>query len=383
MLPGILKLMKEGGPNIGLRTLHNFSKNFHFPDWWHAHSMLVPGRSVVRYAYDSLHNSIRSAAVGLGNAERHDRLRYRANVSQCGFTIIEVMIVLAVSGMMFLAAVILINGRQNKAEFTTGIYSLQQQLQQAVNDTTDGFYPNNGGFTCNGDSSPVTFSSTSQKDTQGANGGCIFMGNALQFGLGSGGAAASSIGILPLVGNQYNPPGSTIPTLTVSAAAPRAVYPGSSERQVPTNTVSVQYMENGLTVAKANTEGCSGVNSGICYTESGNATIEATGIVAFVTGNSDGTITSFGSSGNYSLKAGSQQLSLYGVSGGSVPSQPNQSLSAASDSIGNTLNGGASNLHPAASASICIASATTNQSGLFTISSGLRVTLAIKSGLTC
>jgi len=291
-----------------------------------------------------------------------------------GFTIVETMIVLAVTGMLFVSAALAINGRQNKTEFTTAINALQQQLQQVINETSSGYYPNNGTFTCKGDitgTGPVTFSNTANQ--QGANGGCIFMGKAIQFGLDTG-TNASTLGILPLVGNQYLP-GSFDPILTVTDARPRAASPGNGESGIP-DTSTTEFMQNGLTVATSNGD-CGVGLGGICYTDSTSGTKQATGIVAFVSGDGKGNITSNDTSGN--LQPGSQQLSLYGV----ASSTPNKSLAQASTYIGGTTTPYVSQLKASSSASICIASATTNQSGLFTIDSGLHVTLTIKGGTVC
>jgi len=292
-----------------------------------------------------------------------------------GFTIVEVMIVLAVTGIMFVAAAIMINGRQNKTEFMTGINDLQQELQQVINETASGYYPSNENFTCTGAISAtdtVKFATGSNK--QGTNGGCIFMGKALQFGLGSG-ASASSIGVLPLVGNQYQT-GTTNPVLTVAQAKPRAASPGLAESGVP-DTSAITQMENGLSVATSNSS-CGAGLGGMCYTDIASGTTFKAGIIAFISGDSSGTIASL-TGGNGGLQAGSQQLSLYGVSN----SLPNQTLKVASDDIGGTASPYSNHLHVASSASICIASATTNQSGLFTIDGGLHVKLAIKAGTTC
>lgn len=296
-----------------------------------------------------------------------------------GFTIVEVMIVLAVTGIMFVAAAILINGRQNKTEFTTAINDLQQQLQQVANETASGYYPNNSNFKCTGSATgPVTFASGSNQ--QGTNGGCIFMGKALQFGLGTG-TLASTIGVLPLVGNQYQS-STTTPVLTVAQAKPRAVYPGTTETSVVggspfvPDTSALIIMENGLSVATSNAA-CGAGPGGMCYIDAASGTKKAAGVIAFVSGDSSGTIASL--DGGNGLQAGSQQLSLYGVSG----SAPNRPLNQASDNIGGTASSATSHLSVASSASICIASATTNQSGLFTLDSGLHVTLTIKSGTTC
>ncbi len=290
-----------------------------------------------------------------------------------GFTIVEVMIVLAVTGIMFVSAVVLINGRQNKTEFTTAINNLQQQLQQIINETVSGYYPNQGTFTCQGNSTgPVTFTGTATK--QGANGGCIFMGKAIQFGSDTN---PSALGVLPLAGNQFQP-STTDAVLTVAQAKPRAVYPGALDTpNVPTNLAATSFMENGLSVATSNNF-CGGGLGGICYLDAFTGTKLATGIVAFISGDSSGNITSTDASGN--LQPGSQQMSLYGVTG----STANKSLTVASDAVGGTGSpASASKLAAASQVAICIASATTKQSGLFLIDGGLHVSLGLHSGLIC
>jgi hypothetical protein len=135
-------------------------------------------------------------------------------------------------------------------------------------------------------------------------------------------------------------------------------------------------MGGGLTVAVSNNF-CGVGLGGMCYVDNFTSTKTATGIVAFVAGDSQGNITSTDSSGN--LQAGSEQLSLYGVSGGA----PNKSLAQASTAVGGTVAPYVSHLKAASSVSICIVSSATNQSGLFTIDGGLHVSLSVKVGSTC
>ncbi|HSX05758.1 MAG TPA: prepilin-type N-terminal cleavage/methylation domain-containing protein [Candidatus Saccharimonadales bacterium] len=294
-----------------------------------------------------------------------------------GFTIVEVMIVLAVSSLMFITAVVIINGRQSKTQFTTAINGLQQQIQQIINETTSGYYPNQGTFTCIGTTSPVTFNGSASP--QGSNGGCIFMGKAVQFGIGAGAIGLSSIGIFPLVGNQYQA-GTLNPVLNITQANPRAVSPGSGEATVPQTAIK-QILDGALTVAPSSSfcvVGGVSLGSGMCYVDAGSGTPVVTGVVAFVSGDSQGNITAIDANGN--LQPGSQQMSLYGVTGSTVNSA---GLSTTSDKIGNTTLKPGSKLAAASSVSICMDSGTTNQSGLFTIDSGLHVSLRVMGGLTC
>ena len=119
-----------------------------------------------------------------------------------GFTIVEVMVVLAVSGAMLFTAAALIDGRQAKTEFTTGIDDEQQQLQEIIGEAASGYYPNGHDFKCTSPGNqPVSFLSGSQQ--QGTNAGCIFLGKLVQFGLASPMAIIRRSVSCRWVGNQY------------------------------------------------------------------------------------------------------------------------------------------------------------------------------------
>ncbi len=112
-----------------------------------------------------------------------------------GFTIIEVMIVLAVTGVLFAAAVILLAGKQQKTQFTLAANNIAIQIQQTAGDVTNGYYPNLGDFKCNnGQPNQITNS-----NSQGTNYGCIFLGKIMQFGMQN---LPSTVNIYTLLGNQ-------------------------------------------------------------------------------------------------------------------------------------------------------------------------------------
>jgi len=96
---------------------------------------------------------------------------------------VEVLIVLAVTGALFISAVALITGRQGQTEFDTSIHEIQSEIQQTVTEVSNGFYPNLGNFTCTASISGPTISGGSTG--QGSNTGCIFLGKAIQFGMPS------------------------------------------------------------------------------------------------------------------------------------------------------------------------------------------------------
>jgi hypothetical protein len=304
--------------------------------------------------------------------------RFWGKTRESGFTIVETLIVLAVSGSLFVSAVVLISGRQGKTEFSTAINSLQQQLQQVVNETASGYYPNRGDFKCSGSGGALTFMGVS--NGQGTNSGCIFLGNAVQVGLGSG--KESQLGLLPLVGLQYQ--AGTSAVQQISQTKLRAVYPANLTES-GFDATTIDQMQYGLAPAASNRSsdcgGGTGIPGGMCYVK--NNVPARTGIMAFVSGDSAGNIVATNSNGDL---AGSQVFSLYAVTynaGGGNTGGTNEDLTSASKAIGNNAAFTSSGLVAVDKVSICVASATTDQSGLLTIDSGLHVNLQIKSGTVC
>lgn len=62
-----------------------------------------------------------------------------------GFTIIETMLVLAVSAALFVAIAVGISGRQNRVRFQQAINEATLQIQRAVNEVQTGYYPTSEG----------------------------------------------------------------------------------------------------------------------------------------------------------------------------------------------------------------------------------------------
>lgn len=311
-----------------------------------------------------------------------------------GFTIVEVMIVLAVSGLLLISAIVLINGRQAKTEFTTGINDELSQIQQIITDTTDGYYPNNGDISCTGNPGVgVVLKSAATK--QGTNSGCIYLGSAIQFGLGSTSPNSSTLGVLPIVGNAYQIVGGVkTPVLTVSGSVPRALYPANgtaAESGVPTDAVEQDYMENGLQIANGN-NACglgAGSTAAVCYLpEKIGGSWTATGMAAFVVGDNTGNIAApAAGSGSY-LQSGTPQISLYAVAG----SSDDKAFMTASSNVHAFSSFPSQGLDPAKEVLVCVSDyGGGGGSGLFTIggsstatsNGGLGVTVQMKGDSTC
>lgn len=101
-----------------------------------------------------------------------------------GFTIIETMIVLAVSGGLLVSVMATISGQQQKTQFTTGVRDFETKIQDVVNDVQTGYYPNNGTTKCTND--PASDTAPVNDDAamivpQGTNENCIFLGKGIHF----------------------------------------------------------------------------------------------------------------------------------------------------------------------------------------------------------
>lgn len=61
-----------------------------------------------------------------------------------GYTIIEVMIFMVVSGGLLVSVLGSISGQQQKTRFQTGVRDFESQIQDMINDVETGYYPSNG-----------------------------------------------------------------------------------------------------------------------------------------------------------------------------------------------------------------------------------------------
>lgn len=193
------------------------------------------------------------------------------NKKQGGYTVIEVMLFMAISGFMFIIAATAISGKHAQAQFKQGVQSTNEVVRQIANDVANGYYPSNSDFSCSGGSNITTVTSTGQ----GQNKGCIFMGKVLKFNFD----ADNTYDIYSLSGRQFKGSNSAIadgvPT-NLNDASPAIV-----DRL----TESGKRIEWGLTVTK------------VINKNSGNAPLDG---IAF--------IKSFGSYGSSGLDSGNQDV---------------------------------------------------------------------------
>ena len=269
-----------------------------------------------------------------------------------GFTLVESLIVLAVTALMFVSIATIIGGKTSKVEFQTSINSMRQQIQQVINETQSGYFPDTGGYTCTAVSSasPPTISAGSSE--QGTNTGCVFLGKVMQFSTDSSLKTSSDFkyAVWPIVGNQN--PGTTAEQKVGVNVFPTPLKPAQTSKALSFGLAPVKMTFDGIPTAG----------------------------VGFLAGNNQGVIAAGGSNG---LASGSQTMSLYGIR--------NTTLTTSLASMESALKTPVTNYQNAAKVEICFESGSTNQSGLITIgkdnASGanraLTVTLKIHNGKTC
>jgi prepilin-type N-terminal cleavage/methylation domain-containing protein len=95
-----------------------------------------------------------------------------------GYTIIEVIIVLAVSGVILISAMALLHGQQGKTEFTQGMRDIDSKIQVIAKNVTSGISPSSQACSIGADGRPTLSSSTAQ--ASGTNSDCILLGSAIE-----------------------------------------------------------------------------------------------------------------------------------------------------------------------------------------------------------
>ncbi len=115
----------------------------------------------------------------------------KGGTTASGYTIVEVMIFLAVTGILFVVAMVMINGQQNKANFAQGVRDFQAAIDDSINDIRNGNFPQkSGNYVCtvatpSSPTSPPSFGIGAPADdntVQGSHEKCVFLGKVVQYG---------------------------------------------------------------------------------------------------------------------------------------------------------------------------------------------------------
>ena len=226
----------------------------------------------------------------------------RVGTKKQGYTIVEVMIFLAISGFMFIIAAGFVSGKQAKSEFRQGMNDINSQIQQTIEDVSNGFYPSNGDFGCEAVGPGTPSFPASVANETGTNKGCTFIGKVVQFGVDS--PTSPKYNIYSVIGRQFQADSeSYLPPTNFVEAKPVAMTGASGSKDL-TQTSTLKW---GLEVdemynhTRATPIGAVGFFSGFASTTNTNLDSGAAAVTAIPIPNSqlgqgttdiDGQITS-------------------------------------------------------------------------------------------
>ncbi len=242
-----------------------------------------------------------------------------------GYTIVETMIFLAITGLLFAMIAVTFAGRRGRTTFQASARDFESNIQGIVNDTTNGYFAPTGNFSCSASAAGPSFSGASSG--QGSHEDCIFIGKALHFNVD---------------GNQdrYN---------VYTVAGLRQVSPGGDEvtdfAEAKPTVVDVGGVNKQLQVP-----GGSQVKS-VFYNSGSNIQIDGFGV-----------FSSFGSYASGALESGSISVNIFPL-GDPGPS----SAAAMASSVYNLRFGLTHPQNPGSGITICFDSTTSRQHGILKI----------------
>lgn len=150
-------------------------------------------------------------------------------LTQDGYTIIEVMIFLAISGLLFASAVVAVGGGQRQAQYSQAVRDFETQIKDVANDVSNGFYPSYERGRCSVTGSGINFDN-SINGAPGTSDDCVYAGKNLMFNLGDPDKFGVGIlvGVGPRIGQQ--------PNLSLTALQPTLAYKNQGSNSIDLTT---------------------------------------------------------------------------------------------------------------------------------------------------
>jgi len=172
-----------------------------------------------------------------------------ARVYPRGFTIVEVLIVLAISGVIMVATLPFISGKQSSTQYTVGINQLQAQISSVINNISTGNIPAAGRYSCTNSSNTVKVTSVNGSNT----GACQFIGEAIYF-------QKNSMKVIPIIGLRVN---SSVLVQSLSDANPCPMLNGGEGTCSSFDGSTTYSYTNGIILSKYNNNSISNSNGGL------------------------------------------------------------------------------------------------------------------------
>ncbi len=204
-----------------------------------------------------------------------------------GFTIVETLMFLAVSAVIFAGALALLGGAQNRTMFNQAVGDFEQRMIDTINTVSSGYYSSRENFSCDYDVAGPKI--TSANRGQGTNTDCTFLGKVIRFEDGD------SVDIMTITGLRYKAVGTKkLEPETLAEAKPKSVFlPGPIDSDLVEHTK----LKNGLTVKWIGADGQA----------------SPVGAIAFLTN-----LGKYRDSTQTALSAGGQQIDYYGIESSSL-----------------------------------------------------------------
>lgn len=110
-------------------------------------------------------------------------LTFQSEKNQHGYTILEVMVFLSITGFLFISALTVMGGRQAQIQYRQSVNEVNNVFSRAVNDISTGFFPSFS-FECSyngliGSLSIAAAPEEGDEVVQGARKDCVFIGKAI------------------------------------------------------------------------------------------------------------------------------------------------------------------------------------------------------------
>jgi type II secretory pathway pseudopilin PulG len=288
-----------------------------------------------------------------------------------GYTIVEVMLFMAISGFMFVIAAGFVQGKQTGSELRQGINDVNSMTRQVVNDVGNGFFPSASDFRCTAGSAggQPLFDKVAAVE-QGTNKDCVFMGKVIQFRAETGN---SDYYIYTIAGRHYkgSPADGTIPVNFVEAS-PKAVYNPSAGPPPGLDLTDKRILQGGLEATGMYS--CNADLHADCRTTPAAGSYTPIAAVGF--------FTSFGSylsSGN--LASGSQNVIVVPIPGNGASGNESEA-----DMVDNYIKNGVTDTAVEDNPRIVVCfKGGNNKTGTLTIGggNGQRLTTAVKINEPC
>lgn len=121
---------------------------------------------------------------------------------QRGYTIIEVVLVLAISAALGLIAVFSIGTRQNAVSFSQEMREIEQRIQTTFSNASDGQFVNLKDKTCEYDGSGNMNISDTAGTNLGESSNCMYLGKVIAFGRGTSDEDRTHLTVYTIVGER-------------------------------------------------------------------------------------------------------------------------------------------------------------------------------------